>query len=126
MAKPEWERMARAQSRKLQAVMSIPGVRERLAELDWEQDNPTEGWEFVRVTDGLSEGTFVAEIERVWPGSFWHLAKGRARADEPLFGFQVLFGTDEVLAEGDGASPAEAISAAIDKAGRAALAREDR
>lgn len=55
----------------------------------------------------------LTEVEQRWPGSFWHMAKGRVRADEPLFGFQVLFGADEVLAEGEGDDEIAAIRAAL-------------
>lgn len=66
---------------------------------------------------GQSDNTRLAEalsaIEQRWPGSFWHMAKGRTRADEPMFGFQVLFGTDEILAEGEGDSEVAAIRASL-------------
>jgi len=55
-------------------------------------------------------------VERRWPGSFWHFAKGRLSATEPLYGFQVLFGSDEILAEGEGESAELAIRAALDAA----------
>lgn len=57
----------------------------------------------------------LGEVECRWPGSFWHLAKGRMRSDEPLFGFQVLFGSDDVLAEGEGDSIEAAIRSALSK-----------
>lgn len=42
-----WERMARAQSRKLQAVLHVPGVKDALHELDWKNGDPLDGWDFV-------------------------------------------------------------------------------
>ena len=58
------------------------------------------------------------EVERKWPGSFWYFAKGRMGPSEPLFGFQVLFGTDEILADGEGDSAASAILAALTAQGK--------
>lgn len=52
-------------------------------------------------------------VEQRFPGSFWHIAKGRVKANEPLYAIQILFGTEEVLAEGEGDTAAEAIHAAL-------------
>lgn len=52
-------------------------------------------------------------VEQRFPGSFWHIAKGRVKAEEPLYAIQILFGTDDVLAEGEGNTEAEAILAAL-------------
>jgi len=37
----DWKRAFAAQSRKLQAVLHIPGVKEELASLDWPSGDPT-------------------------------------------------------------------------------------
>lgn len=72
--------------------------------------------------EGVTLPELLAHVELIWPGSFWLLAKGKLSSAEPLFGFQVLFGADEVLAEGEGETAVAAIHAAIAKAtGRAAL-----
>lgn len=42
----------------------------------------------------------VALVERKLPGTFYHVAKGRLTASEPLYGAQLLFGSEEVLGEG--------------------------
>lgn len=57
----------------------------------------------------------LREIEARYPRSNWIMAKGRLNPSEPLYGFQVLQGTDVVLAEGEGNTPDEAIAAAIRK-----------
>jgi hypothetical protein len=51
MGEITWERMARAQSRKLQAVLHVPGVKDVLRELDWENGDPFDGWDFVRLSE---------------------------------------------------------------------------
>lgn len=43
----------------------------------------------------------LALVERLLPGSFYHFAKGRVSEREPLFGFQILFGADEVIGSGE-------------------------
>ena len=43
----------------------------------------------------------LALLERVLPGAFWHMAKGKLRAGEPLYAFQLLFGADEVIGEAE-------------------------
>ncbi len=53
------------------------------------------------------------------PGCFWHVAKGRLTASEPLFGCQLLFGADEVLAEGEGPTAPIAVLLAVLRARRA-------
>jgi uncharacterized protein with von Willebrand factor type A (vWA) domain len=54
----------------------------------------------------------LAEVEAARPGSFWALSKGRVSEAEPLYGFHILFGTDEVLASGEGDSIEDAIRVA--------------
>jgi phenylpyruvate tautomerase PptA (4-oxalocrotonate tautomerase family) len=55
----------------------------------------------------------IADIEREVPGAYWLLAHGRTRSDEPPYGARILFGSDEVIGEGEGASPAAAVRAAL-------------
>jgi hypothetical protein len=43
----------------------------------------------------------IAFAETMVPGAFWLMSKGRTRATEPLYAFQLLFGTDNVLGEGE-------------------------
>ena len=54
----------------------------------------------------------LEDLERTYPGAFWVLGYGKTKADEPPFGVRVLFGCDEILAEGEGATAVEAIRAA--------------
>lgn len=59
--------------------------------------------------------TAVTELtERAFPGIFYHIAKGRLSAREPLYGAQLLFGSDDVLGEGEhNATPAIALVIAL-------------
>lgn len=86
----------------------------------WSEGNwPTDALEWLGPLasfEGKTLPELLAVVEAVWPGSFWHMAKGRVRQDEPLYGFQVLFGTDEVIAEGEGDSPELAVLSAIARA----------
>lgn len=43
----------------------------------------------------------VALVERVLPGAWYLLGKGKIRAGEPLYGVQIMFGSDEVIGEGE-------------------------
>lgn len=86
----------------------------------WSDGNwPTDADEWLRpmsISGGQTLPELLCEVERRWPGCFWLIAKGRLSAAEPMFGFQVLFGADEILTEGEGDSAASAIRAAIAKA----------
>lgn len=56
----------------------------------------------------------IALAERVLPGCWYLLGKGKIRATEPLYGAQIMFGGDDVLGEGEhDFSPAIAICLAI-------------
>lgn len=55
----------------------------------------------------------LGKVETKWPDGFWLLGRGKVSEDEPLYGFQVLFGIDEVLADGEGDTPEQAIQAAL-------------
>lgn len=54
-----------------------------------------------------------ALVERVLPGVFWMLAKGRASEAEPMFGCYLLFGTEEVIGDGEAATAPLAILVAL-------------
>lgn len=43
----------------------------------------------------------IAFAEGVLPGCWYHIAKGKLRAAEPLFGALILFGSDDVLGAGE-------------------------
>lgn len=58
----------------------------------------------------------LALCERVLPGIWYVLAKGRLQASEPLFGCEMLFGSDEQIAIADGPTQALAIVIATLKA----------
>lgn len=65
----------------------------------------------------------VALAERVLPGCYWLLGKGRNRPDEPLYGVQIMKGeavnfvdAQDVSAETEAATPALALCAAIIRA----------
>jgi hypothetical protein len=51
----------------------------------------------------------IALTERVLPGSWWIIAKGKMTDAEPLYGAQMLFGADDVIGEGEGPTPAIAL-----------------
>lgn len=56
----------------------------------------------------------LALVERVLPGAWWILGKGRLRGAEPLYGAQLLFGSDEEIGAGEHeASPELALLAAL-------------
>lgn len=53
-------------------------------------------------------------MEQMRPGVFWHVAKGRLTATEPLYGAQLLIGSDECLGIAEHpASPTLALLAAL-------------
>lgn len=52
-------------------------------------------------------------IEAHYPLCDWLLAKGRLSENEPPYGFRILMGADDVLAEGEGNSACEAILDAV-------------
>lgn len=73
-------------------------------------------WDYAKVrhlTAPQSIPELLQLVEDRWPGSFWHLARGRVRSDEPLYGFRVLFGTEHVLAEGEAETAEAAILIAL-------------
>lgn len=39
--------------------------------------------------------------EKTLPGAWYLIGKGKTRADEPLYGAQIMFGSDEVLGSGE-------------------------
>jgi hypothetical protein len=43
----------------------------------------------------------LALVERVLPGCWYIIGKGKLKASEPLYGAQLLFGDSEVLGEGE-------------------------
>lgn len=43
----------------------------------------------------------MALSERVIPGCFYLVGKGKTRADEPLYGAQIMFGSNEVMGAGE-------------------------
>jgi len=55
----------------------------------------------------------LALVERVKPGVWWHIAKGRLTASEPLFGAELLFDDMESLGHGEAATAPLAILAAL-------------
>lgn len=59
----------------------------------------------------------VALVDRALPGSWYLIGKGKTRATEPLYGAQIMFGSDEVIGEGEhDASPSIALVLATLKA----------
>lgn len=72
------------------------------------ENNPRVTWRY-RIGDDYGEipeltystDAALALTERMLPGAFWIMCKGRVRHDEPLFDFALLFGTDEVIAEAE-------------------------
>ena len=62
-------------------------------------------------------------VESVFPGMNWHVARGRSRPEEPLFGAAILDG-DEEIGNGEGETPSAAMLVAIRRA-REELARRE-
>lgn len=60
-----------------------------------------------------SIGAAIIEAEKAYPGAFWVLGKGRVHGEEKLFGFNLMFGSDEVIAGGEGDDAVSAIRAAV-------------
>lgn len=95
--------------------MKKPAVYGTIADLD------VEGWDDYDGLAGLvgaepisaSITTALAFVEQKLPGVFCLLAKGRTRSDEPLYAFELLFGTDEKLGEAEHNDPCCAIIAAL-------------
>lgn len=59
----------------------------------------------------------IAVMDITLPGAWYLLGKGKTRSTEPLYGAQVMFGSDEVLGEGEhDATPAIALLIALLKA----------
>lgn len=56
----------------------------------------------------------IDAAEQAYIGAFWMLGKGRVSAVEKLYGFQMLFGTEEIIASGEGDTPQDAIRAALE------------
>jgi hypothetical protein len=65
----------------------------------------------IAISKGMNLAHAIAFAEAKHPGAFWMLGKGRVSAAEKLYGFQVLFGTDEIIAVGEGDTAADAIFA---------------
>ena len=72
-----------------------------------------------RRTPGEMFAEAIDLAERVFPGKFWFLGKGKTRADEPLFGFAVYDkdDPDNPVAEAEHDDPVECVMLAVD-AGR--------
>lgn len=62
-------------------------------------------------TGSLDEAICLAE--RVIPGVWWQIAKGRLSAAEPLYGAHLLFGPEEIIGEGEGPTAAIAVLLAL-------------
>jgi hypothetical protein len=56
----------------------------------------------------------VALVERLLPGAWYLIGKGKINAAEAMYGAQILFGSDEVLGDGESdATPAIALCIAL-------------
>ncbi|MCQ0986436.1 hypothetical protein [Jiella marina] len=72
-------------------------VGRRMPESNWWMDHPDSPVpNFTASADAVK-----TEAERQVPGVFYHAAKGRIRAGEPLYAAVFLFGTDEALGAGE-------------------------
>lgn len=43
----------------------------------------------------------LALVDRLLPGAWYLIGKGKTRAAEPLYGAQIMFGSDDVIGEGE-------------------------
>jgi hypothetical protein len=66
-------------------------------ELGW----PDKAWAGYPAGPTSSLDAAVALVERLLPGIFYIIAKGKTRGDEPLYGVRLLFGTDEPIGEAE-------------------------
>lgn len=55
----------------------------------------------------------LALCERVLPGVWWLIGRGKLTAAEPEYGAQLMFGEDEVLGVGEAPTPAVALILAL-------------
>lgn len=55
----------------------------------------------------------LALMERMLPGAFWLIGKGKTTALEKMFACQLMFGTDEIIGEGEAETAPLAILAAL-------------
>ena len=62
-------------------------------------------------TQSIDHGLRLAE--RVLPGVWWVIGKGKLRDREPEYGAQLMFGADQVLGSGEGATASLALCIAI-------------
>lgn len=65
----------------------------------------------------------VALLDRTIPGAWYVLARGKTRADEPLYGARIMFGADTSL--GDGEHDTEQAIALCTALVKALIARAD-
>lgn len=59
----------------------------------------------------------IEAAEAAYPGAFWVLGKGRVHGEEKLFGFHLMFGSDEVIATGEADDAVSAIRASLSSLG---------
>ncbi|MHB1086117.1 MAG: hypothetical protein ACYCZ0_00010 [Minisyncoccota bacterium] len=55
----------------------------------------------------------IALVERLLPGIFWVVGKGKTREAEPPFGCHLLFGSDEIIGDGEAPTAPLAILSAL-------------
>lgn len=101
------------------AVNGYEFIRFDGAGVSWRKlggDNRHTDLSFVaKVTASLDAA--LALVERVLPGVWWHVAKGKLKADEPLFGTVLYFTHEEELGGGEHeTSPAIATCIALVRA----------
>jgi hypothetical protein len=74
-------------------------------------DSGADPFTYWQYTDKIDDA--LALVERVLPGCWYALAKGRMTEAESLFGCELLFGADEQLGIADGPTQALAILSAL-------------
>lgn len=58
----------------------------------------------------------VAAVDAAYPDAHWLLAKGRESDAQPLHGFRIVFGPDDIVVDGAGESISEAVTSALENA----------
>ena len=79
----------------------------------WEKPRP---WRLDHESLTGSLDAAIALTERLLPGIWWVIAKGKTTLAEPMYGAQLFFGEHEEFAPGEGPTPAIALLIATLKA----------
>lgn len=109
------ERLAEGPSYALDVAIAQTFVPQIVVGRQRDDDSGADPHTYRCFTTKLDDAIWLAET--LWPGTWWHIAKGKMTAAEPLYGAQLLFGAKEVIGEGESnANPAVALLIALFRA----------